>query len=112
MKETESPEKKRRIRRSPEMISELILEAERLGNASEVCRREGINPVQFYRWRDRFKKAATQGLKDKKWGRRTAEDPEKVELKNEIERLKNALCESSIELSLLKKSVNSGYRET
>lgn len=111
MEENKLPEKKRRQRRSAEMISELILEAERTGNAAEVCRREGINPVQFYRWRDRFKKGATSGLKETKRGRK-AEDPEKVALKKENERLKTALCESSIELQLLKKSVSSDYTET
>ena len=54
-------EKKKRIHRSPEVIVELILEAERIGNAAEVCRREGINPVQFYRWKERFKKGAVEG---------------------------------------------------
>lgn len=35
-------EKKRRTRRSPEMIPELILEAERTKKAADICRREGI----------------------------------------------------------------------
>jgi hypothetical protein len=38
------PIKKTRTRRSPEMIAELIWEAERKGNAAEVCRRESIAP--------------------------------------------------------------------
>ena len=41
--------KKTRARRSPEMIAELIWEAERKGNAAEVCRRENIAPTLFYR---------------------------------------------------------------
>lgn len=108
----EMVEKKKRIRRSPEMIVELILEAERSGNAAEICRREGINPVQFYRWRDRVKKAAVVGIKETKRGRKPMEDPDKLEMKKEIAKLKTALCESSIELQLLKKSVSSGYMET
>jgi transposase-like protein len=77
-----------------------------------VCRREGINPVQFYRWRDRYKAGAIEGLKANRRGRKPAEAPEIAELKQENERLKTALCESSIELQLLKKSVSSGYMET
>lgn len=108
-----SQEKKKRIHRSPEVIVELILEAERLGNAAEVCRREGINPVQFYRWKDRFKKGAIEGIKSTtRRGRRSAESPEVIETRREIERLKTALIESSIELQLLKKSVSSGFTET
>ena len=105
-------EKKKRVHRSPEMIVELILEAERSGNAAEVCRREGINPVQFYRWRERVKKSAVDGIKETKRGRKPLEDPVKAEMKREISKLKTALCESSIELQLLKKSVSSGYMET
>ena len=49
--------KKTRVRRSPAMIAELILESERKSNAAEICRREGIAPNLFYRWRTRFKSA-------------------------------------------------------
>jgi transposase-like protein len=44
------------------MIAELILEAERKGNAAEICRREGIAPNLFYRWRTRFKEAVCRVL--------------------------------------------------
>lgn len=97
--------RKQRKHRSPDMIAELILESERKGNASELCRRENINPVLFYRWRSRFKEAGVEGLKTLKRGPR-GKDPEKVALERENDRLKTALCESSIELQLLKKSVS------
>ena len=105
-------EKKKRVRRSPEAIVELILEAERIGNMAEVCRREGINPVQFYRWKDRFKKGAIEGIKTTtRRGRKSIVNPEVSETQKENERLKAALIESSIELQLLKKSVSSGFTE-
>ena len=97
---------KKRVRRSPEMIAELILEAERKGNAAEICRRENIQPNLFYRWRQRFKEAGVEGLKTLKRGPK-AKDAEKERLERENARLKTALCESSIELQLLKKSVSS-----
>lgn len=100
------PVKKTRTRRSPEMIAELIWEAERKGNAAEVCRRESIAPTLFYRWKQRFKEGGIQSLQAMKRGPK-AKDHEKEKLERENERLKAALCESSIELLLLKKSVNS-----
>lgn len=98
--------KKTRTRRSPEMIAELIWEAERKGNAAEVCRRENIAPTLFYRWKTKFKEGGIQNLQAMKRGPK-AKDHEKRKLEREVSRLTAALCESSIELQLLKKSVNS-----
>jgi transposase-like protein len=98
--------KKTRTRRSPEMIAELIWEAERKGNAAEVCRRENVAPTLFYRWKTKFKEAGIQGLLAMKRGPK-AKDHEKRKLERENARLTAALCESAIELQLLKKSVNS-----
>jgi transposase len=105
-----SPEVKapKRNRRSPEKIVELVMEAERTGNASAICRREGVSPQLFYRWKNQFKMAAIQGMKEmSKRGRKPAVSPESQELRNENAELKEALVRSSIELSLLKKSVSS-----
>jgi transposase-like protein len=101
-----SPIKKTRTRRSPEMIAELIWEAERKGNAAELCRRENVAPTLFYRWKQKFKEAGIAGLQTMKRGPK-AKDHEKLKLQRENARLAAALCESSIELTLLKKSVNS-----
>jgi transposase-like protein len=100
------PTPKTRARRSPEMIAELIWEAERKGNAAEVCRRENVAPTLFYRWKTKFKEAGIAGLQTMKRGPK-AKDHEKKKLEREVTRLTTALCESSIELLLLKKSVNS-----
>lgn len=100
------PAKRTRTRRSPEMIAELIWEAERKGNAAEVCRRENVAPTLFYRWKTKFKEAGIQGLLAMKRGPK-AKDHEKRKLERENARLTAALCESAIELQLLKKSVNS-----
>lgn len=43
------------------MVAELILDAERKGNAAEICRRENVSPTLFYRWRQKFKEAGIQG---------------------------------------------------
>ncbi|MFW7381982.1 MAG: transposase [Oligoflexus sp.] len=106
----EKPTKKKRTRRSPEMIAQLVLEAERGGNAAEICRRENIAPNLFYRWRQKARESMVQGLKQMKRGPK-AKDSEKEALKAENERLKAALCDQTIELQLLKKSVSSDYMD-
>ncbi len=107
--ETQIP-KKTRVRRSPEVIAELIWEAERKGNGAEICRRENIAPTLLYRWKSKFKEAGIQGLHSMKRGPKK-KDHEKEKLARENERLTAALCESSIELLLLKKSVSSGWMD-
>lgn len=107
-KPSEMP-KKTRTRRSPEMIAELIFEAERKGNAAEICRREEISPNLFYRWRQKAKEGAIQALSQTGKRGPKAKDPEKLAQTAENERLKAALCEASIELQLLKKSVGATY---
>lgn len=101
------PTKKIRARRSPSMIAELILEAERKGNAAEICRREAIAPNLFYRWRTRYKEAGIEAIGKMKRGPK-AKDHEKIAMERELKRMSAALCEASIELQLLKKSVSSG----
>ncbi len=111
MQHSEAPIPKRtRVRRSPEAIAELIWEAERRGNAAEVCRRENIAPTLLYRWKQKFKEAGIQGLGAMKRGPKK-KDHEKEQLNRENERLTAALCEASIELLLLKKSVSSGWMD-
>lgn len=105
------PVKRTLVRRSPAMIAELILEAERKGNAAEICRREGIAPNLFYRWRTRFKEGGIQAVGAMKRGPK-AKDHEKLAMERELKRVSAALCEASIELQLLKKSVSSGWKET
>lgn len=106
LNEVEQP-KRTRARRSPAMIAELILEAERKGNAAEICRRESIAPNLFYRWRTRYKEAGVEAIGQMKRGPK-ARDREKVAMERELKRMSAALCEASIELQLLKKSVSSG----
>ena len=89
------------------MIAELIWEAERKGNAAEVCRRENIAPTLFYRWKQKFKEAGIAGLQNDE-ARAEGKGSREGELERENARLTAALCESSIELLLLKKSVSSG----
>ena len=109
MQQTEvSVAKRTRVRRSPEAIAALIWESERSGNTAEICRRENIAPNLLYRWKQKFKEAGIQGLGAMKRGPKK-KDHEKDTLSRENKRLTTALCEASIELLLLKKSVSSGW---
>ena len=112
MSSTDTSKKKTRTRRSPERIAELILEAERKGNSAEICRREGINPQQFSRWKAKAKEGMVQSLKELKRGRKNSTKDPKVEaMAAEIEQLRSTLCDQTIELTLLKKSASSGYKD-
>jgi transposase len=101
-----SKQVKTRQRRSPERIAELVLEAERTGSVAEICRREGIQAPQFYRWKKRFKENGVEGLRHAKRGpkQRQVRVEEYEELKKELGETKEALVRSSIELQLLKKN--------
>lgn len=99
---TTKDEKKRRRRRSAEMVAEIILEVERTGNRAAVCRREGIAPAQFTRWKQKFKEGGIGALKEAKRGPKL-KDSEKEALEREVAKLKEALCEVTIENQLLKK---------
>jgi transposase-like protein len=68
-----------------------------------VSRRENVAPTLFYRWKTKFKEAGIAGLQTMKRGPK-AKDHEKRKLEREVNRLTAALCESSIELLLLKKA--------
>ena len=111
MSSSETSKKKTRIRRSAEKIAELILESERKQNSAEICRREGINPQQFSRWKAKAKEGMVKSLKEMKRGRKaSSENEETQEQAAEIERLRATLCEQTIELTLLKKSVSSAWK--
>jgi len=71
---------------------------------------ENIAPTLLYRWKSKFKEAGIQGLHAMKRGPKK-KDHEKEKLSSENKRLTAALCESSIELLLLKKSVSSGWMD-
>ena len=105
--ENESPTKKRRVRRSPEKIVELVLEAERTGNAAAICRRENITPQLMYRWKNQFKESAIKTFKEMTVGRpsqkASAESYEIQNLKEELMEVKETLVQTAMELSLLKK---------
>ena len=99
----ESRQKRRRL--TPEEKLEIFLEVQK-GNVTkaEVMRRHGIHSTELARIEKRARESLLEGLgKDKR-----KKDPEKDALEREVERLKEALTEQSVEVTLLRKKVNGG----
>jgi transposase-like protein len=63
--------RKPRVDRSPEEKWQVVQEGLKNGNVSETCRRHGIAPNLFYRWKDE----AEQGAKAALGGRSAAARP-------------------------------------
>ena len=97
----ESNGRSRRI--TPEEKLEIFLEAQK-GNMTkaEVIRRHGIHSAELARIERRATEALIEGFKKDK----RKKDPEKEALQKEVERLKEALTEQSVEVTLLRKKVN------
>ena len=57
--------RKPRVDRSPEEKWQIIQEGIKSGNVSETCRRHGIAPNLFYRWKDEAEQGAKAALGEK-----------------------------------------------
>jgi transposase len=67
---------------------------------SELCRREGINPTQYYGWRKQLLSSATR-IFDAREGQRSAAEERKDA---ELQRFKNVIAEITAENLELKKT--------
>ena len=54
--------RKPRVDRSPEEKLQIVQEGIKSGNVSETCRRYGIAPNLFYRWKDEAEQGAKAAL--------------------------------------------------
>jgi len=70
--------------------------------ASDLCRREGLNPVQFYAWKTRLLRSAVRIFEDQR--RRSDALEQRREL--EVQRLKNVVAEITAENLDLKKGLS------
>ncbi len=68
---------------------------------SEVCRRHGIAPGQFYAWEKQARNGALEALRAKRAGRKRAK--RETELETEVTRLRAVVAELSAENLELKK---------
>ena len=69
---------------------------------SEVCRREGINPTQFYTWKKKLLGSATQVFDEKP----KKPDADRERLERELARMKGVVAEITAENLELKKTLS------
>ena len=93
--------RKPRVDRSPEEKWQIVQEGIKSGNVSETCRRHGIAPNLFYRWKDE----AEQGAKAALGGRSAA--AAETEKDHGIRQPERTLGRKSLEIQILKKFLGS-----
>jgi transposase len=92
--------------RPPDEKLRIVFEGMRAENISELCRREGISPTDYYRYRDKIVEGALEALSR---NGRKKRDPEKEALKKELEKLREIIISQAGEIELLKKKTNSDW---
>jgi transposase len=70
---------------------------------AELCRREGIQPNLYYKWSKEFLEAGKQRLIGDT--QRQADNQEVVEMRNELDQLKQVVAELTLKNRVLKKSL-------
>ena len=86
--------------RSAEEKLRIVLEGMKAKNISAMCRREGISPTDYYRYRDKLVEGGLDALRQ---NGRQKRDVEKESLKKEVEKLKEIIVSQAAEIELLKK---------
>ena len=69
---------------------------------SALCRREGINPTQFYEWKKRLLGSAAEVFEQKP----KREDADRERLERELSRMKGVVAEITAENLELKKTLS------
>jgi transposase len=69
---------------------------------SDLCRREGLNPVRFYAWKKQLLSSAARVFQDKK----DRPDAKEQRREAEVQRLKNVIAEITAENLDLKKGLS------
>ncbi len=88
--------RKLRVQRTPEEKWEIVLEGLRSGNVAETCRRYGIAPNLYYRWKDEAQQGATAAL-----GGQSAAATESAKDRR-IRQLERSLGRKTLEIEVLK----------
>jgi transposase len=95
-----SEQGKRRKRSAADKLRIVLAGMQPNVEVSELCRREGINPTQYYGWKKQLLSSATK-IFDAQVGKRTAAEERKDA---ELQRLKNVIAEITAENLELKKT--------
>jgi transposase-like protein len=89
--------RKEQVKRSAEETWEIIQEGLKSGNISEACRKHGVAPNLWYRWRDETEQGAKAALE----GRSVAGDADEEQTKR-VKQLERALGLKQLEMEILK----------
>ena len=84
----------------------IVFEGMKAENISALCRREGISPTDYYRYRDKLIEGGLEALRQ---NGRQKRDIEKESLKKGIEKLKEIVVSQAGEIELLKKKTSSDW---
>lgn len=95
-------EKKRKTWTAAEKLRVVLTSMQPGVKMSELLRREGINPTQFYEWKKRLLGSAAEVF-DKKPKK---DDAERERLERELTRMKNVVAEITAENLELKKTLS------
>ena len=85
----------------------LINEIREKGQIVETCRKYGVDPSMFYRWKEVFDISGVDGLRS----RTRNSDPGIRKLTRENERLKKMLAEKEFEASMLQEAYKKTRRQ-
>ena len=91
----------------PEEKLALINEIKEKGQIVETCRKYGVDPSMFYRWKEVFDIYGVDGLRS----RTRNSDPSIRKLTRENERLKKMLAEKELEVSMLQEAYKKTRRQ-
>jgi transposase-like protein len=93
---------KRRTRTATEKMRIVLAGLQANVDVAELCRREGINPTQYYGWRKQLLSSATQVFEA---GRRRKQPGAEARKEAKIQRLERVIAEITTENLELKKGL-------
>ena len=98
-----SEKKKRRRWTASEKLRVVLTGLDGSVGVSELCRREGINPTQYYGWKKQLVSSAAKVFAD---GRESKPSAQQQRLESELRRAKDVIAEITAENLDLKKGLS------
>ena len=99
-----SGKKKRRTWTASEKLRIVLSGLDGSVEVSEICRREGINPTQFYGWKKQLMSSAAKVFADARESKPSAAQQQRIE--TELRRAQDVIAEITAENLDLKKGLS------
>jgi transposase len=99
---TMSEKGKRKKRAAADKLRIVLAGMQANVDVSDLCRREGINPTQYYGWKKQLLSSATKVFNARESQRNTSEEKKEAELR----RMKDVVAEITAENLELKKGLS------